>query len=187
MSLINTLTHMRQYTPLRGRFFVGTVVDVQDPRKIGRVRAMIPSLWSGIPVDSLPWISQIMPASGVTVFMVPEPGATVCVMFPAECIYCGTYIMSGTTYTVANRLPAWDEDYPNSYGFQDSAGNKLVLNKVKKTLRYDHPSGAMITIAANGDTVVTTPGSLTVEATTKIDIESSGPVTVKGSVIDLNP
>ena len=57
--------------------FIGTVVDNNDPKKLGRLKINVPTVYGNIKTDDLPWASPSFPYgyhdSGI--FFVPEVGA----------------------------------------------------------------------------------------------------------------
>lgn len=86
--------------------FVATVIDNNDLKQYGRIRARVPTIFDGIPDDELPWCVpkfEHMSASAdgsEGVFYVPEIGAKVSVKFqqgsPLHPIYSG-YFVDGQT------------------------------------------------------------------------------------------
>ena len=138
----------------KGASYEGTVVDNADPLKLGRVRVRVPQI-HGVETDAefiqtydLPWINQRPPAflgntqnSGM--FLVPDVGSTVIVEYPTSETYFG-YYKGGVTST-ETRTTAFDEDYPNTYGFVN-ADHSFTINKEKHTWSFVHPSGNFIKI-----------------------------------------
>ena len=120
-----------------------------DPLKLGRVTVRVKEMYGGygegnIPDEDLPWINQrsasfLGNSPETSFFAVPEVGTEVSVEFPTSDPYFGYY--KGGINTLLNRNDAFDEDYPNSYGFTDSSGNIFKINKTKGTWDFKHPSG----------------------------------------------
>lgn len=135
----------------------GKVVNNQDPLQIGRVQVNIPGLIEGtLGSDgtwNLPWTYQKSPAmlggNGFSSsFAVPENGSEVFVEFPYGDVYSGFY--SYYLQSSATHQGTFNEDYPNSYGFVDSTGNSLKINKAKQFLQFIHSSGAQFGMDLNG-------------------------------------
>ena len=63
--------------------FIGTVVDNNDPKKLGRLKINVPTVYGNIKTDDLPWASPSFPYGyhDRGIFFVPEVGALVTVMF----------------------------------------------------------------------------------------------------------
>jgi phage baseplate assembly protein gpV len=141
------------------------VVANDDPSKLQRIKVIIPGILEG-PTEYLPWFYQKRSAllgarQGVGSVIVPEVGSTVVVSFPWEDIYFGVY--DGEWTSDNNRVSQFDEDYPNSYGFRDSLGNKIHVNKVKKTIEVLHNSGTKLLIKADGSVETTVVGDITLK------------------------
>lgn len=81
-------------------------------------------------------------------FAVPEIGSTVEVEYPMSDPYFGYYV--GASINVNNRNDAFDEDYPNTYGFIDSLNNYFKINKTKETIELRHSSGTYVRINKDG-------------------------------------
>lgn len=77
-------------------------------------------------------------------FSVPEIGSEVFVEFPYQDIYSGFY--SYYLQSAKTHQGFLDEDYPNSYGFRDSGGTQLKIDKAKQFLEFIHASGAQFYI-----------------------------------------
>lgn len=88
--------------------YKGLVEDNADPKKLGRVKVRIPSIWGNpdqIPTACLPWASVLSPNAGADsgTFIVPEIGSTVYVRF--ENNDHDLPIVLGSVYTTDRTLP----------------------------------------------------------------------------------
>jgi phage baseplate assembly protein gpV len=140
--------------------YKGTVVDNNDPLKIGRVRVRVfemygnPAIEQYIPDEDLPWINQ-RPNSflgGTSSFAVPELNAELIIEYPSSDPHFGYY--KGGINSIANRNTFFDISYPNSYGFIDSENNYVRIDKTLHTIQVGHSSGTTVTINADGSVTV---------------------------------
>lgn len=166
----------------------GTVLDNVDPKKLGRVKVQILELLEGT-ASQLPWVYPQNPyglggKSNSSGFSVPEIGSELIIVFPYDDIYFPFY--TGYWQSEGTHQSLFDEDYPNSYGFRDSLGNYVKINKTQKTLDLRHSSGAQIQIDAAGNVTITTPqdndevvaGDKRITVTGDLDVTVSGAVTI---------
>lgn len=96
---------------------IGTVIDVNDPLNLCRVRVYIPNL---LGYDNLSWISRVSPTFYGVTYSVPRLGDRIRVWFRNNNIMDGIY---GLDYT--HKDERLKEFSPNEYGFIDNNGNKL--------------------------------------------------------------
>ena len=174
-------------------------MDAEDGLKLGRVKCTIAEIFDDTDPDNLPWCfpkngtglggqgtSSGDPVGGSS-FFVPEVGSELLVTFPYGDIYTPVY--SGYFQSSLTHQTFFNDDYPNSYGFADSVGNKIKVNKTSGAAEVDHQSGAKFTLDTDGNMVVTIPGNLTANVTGNlsatvsgtVDIEATGNVTVNSS------
>jgi hypothetical protein len=130
----------------------GEVEDNKDPLKIGRVRVRI-TLLEDLPTEDLPWCFATPPSFlgasiNTIMFAVPEEGTQVKVYFPTKDVYHPFY--KGANLTELNKCDIFDVDYPDSYGFKDSAGNFVHINKKTKEIKIQHSSSSNIYIGSSG-------------------------------------
>ncbi len=126
--------------------YTGVVVDNKDPLQIGRVKVMI-SIFKGIDTADLPWVTQKSPSFlggglGSSFFAVPEEGSKIQVFFERREIYNGYYM--ATLSNKVTMVEDFKEDYPNSYGFKDSQGNILIINKLTNCITLKQKSGTQL-------------------------------------------
>ena len=125
----------------------GYVVDNDDPKMLGRVKCIIQGRWEDEDHSKLPWVYPINYCFGLpsnTSFRVPEKDSELIITFPFEDeyspFYIGSFISEGTRNTL------FEEDYPNTYGFNDAIqwiriNNQNLLieyfNKLKDLVYFD--------------------------------------------------
>jgi hypothetical protein len=77
------------------RFYLGQVVDINDPRKSGRARVRVFGLFDGLEDQDIPWASQISGLSfgrgGAGTISIPKLGAVVVVQFDGQNYYKMNY------------------------------------------------------------------------------------------------
>lgn len=129
--------------------YIGTVVDNNDPKKLGRVKCNIPELMEGT-ADNLPWITQknnSLLSGSDSSFYVPKVGDKVVIEFKFGDIYTGEY--SGNYITQDSKPTAFDANYPDDGGSSFS-GFDVVHNRASNETKITHPSGTIINIKADG-------------------------------------
>lgn len=136
--------------------YLGTVEDNKDPKKLHRVKVYA-APYENMTTEELPWAC---PESGTcgnspnnSSFNVPEIGSQVRIYFPNQDMTAPHY--RGAEYNEINRTTFFDEDYPNTYGYKDSKGNFVKVNKEKETIHLQHSSSTNLKVAADGSAQVT--------------------------------
>ena len=76
---------------LKGNIFIAVIEDNNDPKKLGRVRARVASIFDNIPLEDIPWAKPWKDLNG-NQFSVPEIGKIVSVVFEDGSIYKPEYI-----------------------------------------------------------------------------------------------
>lgn len=133
--------------------YLGDVEDNNDPLKLGRLKVRI-SIFEDIDTEQLPWCFPLLPSflgnsKNSIMFSVPEIGSQVRVSFPNRDIYTPFY--SSADLTTGNKCTFFDEDYPDSYGFKDSKGNFVKINKKTNEITIQHSTSSNIVIDSFGD------------------------------------
>jgi len=193
-----------QKNDLLSRLWIGKVVNNNDPKKLGRIKVQIPPLFQGIPTDKLPWISPVRPIllggkSDTSSFSIPELNSYVIVKFEKS-IYNAYYL--GEIQSLDTHQSLFNENYPFTYGFLDSTGTYLKINKQTKVTEFYHTSGTKITIDAQGNVTINIPsnqtitvgkdsnitiqGNCNISVSGNTNISSGGDITISGSSINLN-
>jgi len=141
MSLVNPLTDVQKYEPLKGRMFWGRVIDNRDPKMLARIKIQILNTLPFENSNQLPWFYPKFPIgigqgplSGNQ--SIPEIDSYVIIEFPSNSIYFGFY--TGTFSDRLRRLPDLLSEYPERYGWVDSRENKFIVNKSPRVDSVEH-------------------------------------------------
>ena len=121
--------------------YIGNVVDNNDPKKLGRVKVQI-SPYADLSVEAIPWASPFLASHGNSQdyggINIPEIGSQVRVTFPSKDFTAPYY--SGAELNETTRTTFFDDDYPHTYGYKDSVGNFVKINKERGTAQIQHSS-----------------------------------------------
>ena len=135
--------------------FLGTVEDNNDPKKLHRVKVHA-APYENLTTEQLPWALPKQSSCGNSPtnasFNVPEIGSQVRIFFPSQDVTAPYY--EGAEFNEANRCTFFDEDYPNTYGYRDSKGNFMRINKAQETVELQHSSTTNLKVAADGSAQV---------------------------------
>ena len=131
--------------------YLGTVEDNEDPTKMGRLKVNIP-LYENMTTEELPWVLPTCSSSGNSsencALNVPEVGSQVRVYFPNQDLTAPHY--TGAELNETNRTTFFDEDYPHTYGYRDSQGDFIKVNKEKNTIHLQHSSTTNAKVSPDG-------------------------------------
>ena len=189
--------------------YIGDVIDNRDPKKLGRLKVRI-SAYADLRDEALPWASPILGSHGNSQdyggLNVPEVGSQVRVTFPSKDFTAPYY--SGAELNERTRTTFFDDDYPNTYGYKDSVGNFVRINKERGTAQVQHSSTTNLQVTPDGSIKVglaggayfifdndknfaldigtlnisgTADGSLNIEANNEVSIDA-GQVDITGDV-----
>lgn len=136
--------------------YTGTVVDNNDPKHLKRVKVNL-EIWDYLTDDQLQWVIPEGSGKGNNANSdeqdIPEVGSEVAVYFrnndPNDPRYKGAEITEET------KCSLFDEDYPNTYGKKDSAGNFTMHNKRTGISVFHHNSGTQIQMDPDGSYTIT--------------------------------
>ena len=135
--------------------FLGTVEDNNDPKKLGRVKIHA-APYENLTTEQLPWCSPKLGSCGNSStncgLNVPEIGSQVRIFFPSQDTTAPYY--EGAELNETNRSTFFDDDYPNTYGYRDSKGNFMRVNKAKETIELQHSSTSNLKVSADGSAQV---------------------------------
>ena len=214
MAGLNNMNQMEAAT--YDGYFLGIVVDNNDPDKLQRVKVTIKNVMEGNKED-LPWVApkNIETGFGITTdaggIYVPAMDSIVVVEFQDGDIHYGMTV--GSMHT-ARYTPDEDllKNYPDRRGWHDTKKNKAYIDVTKgeAIMHLEHFSLTMIqvedsgevnvtvvkdcnieikgdlNITVKGDTNISTEGTTNIETKGDTNISSDGDVNVTGSSINLN-
>lgn len=162
--------------------YLGTVEDNNDPEKLGRVRVRV-AVYADLATDDLPWASPLLGSHGNSQFSgglnIPEIGSQVRISFPSRDLTAPYY--SGAELTQKSRVTLFDENYPNSYGYKDSNGNFIKIDKTAGTTHWQHESTTNAQVSSDGSITIAIRGGLTLKLTSVNTFNlDSGPIEIEG-------
>lgn len=189
---------------------VGVVTDNKDPDKLARVRVKLPWYADG---DTSYWARSAMPMAGDGrgTYFIPEIGDEV--LIGAENGDPSHLYVLGMLWNGKSAPPATNDGKNNDRLIKSRAGHLLRFNdddakpEVELTLAdnkrvvldkdgitIDDAQGNTITIKSSSGAIEVTAGqqltmkaaNISIEATASINIKSSGTLTLKGSVVQIN-
>lgn len=188
MSFINPLIDIRR-SELDESLLIGEVLDNIDPLHLGRIKVRIKSVFGNKGTTAqLPWATPKRPISfgggaNLSGVSIPDIGSKVYVTFHKGCIYSPVY--EGAPLSLTDKWSEMDTNYPNRYGFIDSDGSRLVIDKTINTLTYTHVTGAIFSIGSDGSITITSPVNMNLNATGNINLTAGGDV-VTNATGDIN-
>jgi hypothetical protein len=96
---------------LENKIFVGYVEDIEDPKRLGRIKARIFGLFNNeIPTENIPWMSPYSDLAGKS-FRIPAVGKLVNVLYPSNDLYDGYYIFCEKyNINLQNKLNSLDQE-----------------------------------------------------------------------------
>lgn len=182
---------------LKDCIFEGVVKVNNDPKNLQRVKVRIPIIHDKVKNDNdLPWCLKIADSicgSGPDYgqYNIPAINEIVYVQFQMgdenNPIYHGRKAFPISSFNV------------NSYGFQDSKGNRFIVNKQTGVTTFRHFTGKSIVLAADGslqadvenfevncvNAVVNCSGALQAECVTA-ELTASASVVITSPSVDIN-
>jgi hypothetical protein len=166
----------------------GTVVDNEDDKKLGRIKVEIKGLLEG-DKDKLPWCYPLNGYglggnSDVSWFSVPEKDTQVAVVFPFKDIYSPMYI--GYFQNDKTHQTDYDTNYPERYGWRDSTGNVLYIDKKDEEIKFTHSSGSTFKIDKDGNIEIENTGDVKWHTKGKVEWNADDDFTITASNIYLN-
>lgn len=132
--------------------YEAVVVSVDDPMKLGRIRARIAEKFEGIPDNHLPWARpKLSHASGATLdygsFEVPEVGSKVFLKFQGGSLSHPFY----TGFSIDNQtaLPESKHNYPKRKVHLLKSGAIVVIDEQSKEIFIRNPGELNVYIQGN--------------------------------------
>lgn len=165
---------------------IGTVIDNKDPDKHHRLKIKIPGIHEYEDVKHYPWCvpAQVgLAGGGETEQNIPRIGSKVYVVFQNGDQHFPMY--KGGVKDKDTLKGVLDENYPNRKGFDLGDGHSMYTDKETNETRYDHPSGAVVHVAPNGDINIVSPGHVSIKAST-LSLDISGGTTISTSTLTVN-
>ena len=193
---------------------IGVVTDVDDPRKLGRVKVQFPWLADDYVSD---WARVTMPGAGPSRGLVwlPEVGDEVLVAFEhgdaRRPIVLGGFWNGNDTappFGVPNGQPnaralvslkghkiVLHDNDDGSIELTSGKGLSVVLDDVNNQITVTAGSGAKLAISADGDISISSQGkveikagtSMSISGSTGLELSSDATATLKGQMVQLNP
>jgi len=156
--------------------YVGTVVNGNDPQKMGRVTVRVPHIFDNVADGDLPWaIPDRMagPAGNVggsASCMIPLAGSKVYVFFQLGNIHSPIY-STDILNTQFFASTVFGAEYPNAWGFSDGS-NYLKINRATGDILIQNAVNSLINIAPDGTITVTSVKDLNVNVTGTTTVNS---------------
>lgn len=162
--------------------YEATVIDENDPKKLGRIKARVPSLMDSIPDKDLCWAKpkdynhpfglKGGQTIGATASFggVPKRGNKVHLYFPTKNPYQALYSTS-MPVDEANKGSAFDINYPNRVGFTYPNGLQLVVDTQTNEMFFINAGDMHVTIFGDVNQTIVGNQQLTVTGN-KSDIPS---------------
>lgn len=188
---------------LLGTTWLGEVVDIEDPLKIGRVKINVYGKFDTIPTEDIPWAypgnnHTAGSATGGGFFSVPKKGAVVSVKFDQGNIYHPEYFFN---QKISEEVKAEIEgSYPNAHVlifdtvtegalkifFTEQKGLMLDYKQTQINIKPDKSidvhtasGNSKIELLDDGKLNVTHASDITIKCDTKISITSANETTIK--------
>lgn len=164
--------------------YEGTVVDRDDPDKLGRIKFAVP----GLIEPSSPWAFPVGTAGGGSkdrgLFAVPEKGAEVYVFFVNGDIDEPRYLCGhwGVTEVDGNEVPEEAQKNPPDNRVLATKSFRIEMDESEgeRKLRITNKkTGDFIEMNAEDNTI-------TIQATTGLTIQATGVVDIRGALLQLN-
>jgi hypothetical protein len=196
MTFINSMGDTSSKYDLTSQILFGIVVNNDDPLRQQRLQIRISLLHQGYPDASLPWVLPIQSynqgsAPGIGQVNVPVNGSKIAVYFP-ENDAVNTYYM-GSTVVGTSVVADFTTNYPNAYGWVDSAGNMFKVDTVAMTWTWNMVDGSYIqfssgtlNIVASNTLNVLINGNATINIEGTGTIAAAGPLNLFGNPLNLN-
>ncbi|AXG67485.1 putative baseplate protein/tail-associated lysozyme [Dickeya phage vB_DsoM_JA33] len=121
--------------------YEAVVVDTNDPKRIGQVRARIVGIFDNIEDKDLPWLRPKMrqvegwkggsDVHAFGTFNVPQRNSKISVKFPTGDMYTGEYTMEARP-TEADMLPEALVNYPHRMVHRLSSATQMIVDRMTK-------------------------------------------------------
>lgn len=147
----------------------GKVLDTNDPDELGRIKVQVFGVFDEIETASLPWAVPANPlfagsGNGFGYFAVPEVDSYVWCFFEAGDLYQPVYFAEALSKV--HGLPVERQiDYPHTKVMKTKNGIVITINDKSgsEEIKVVHPTGSYLVIDKDGN------------------------ITIKGTVVNINP
>jgi phage baseplate assembly protein gpV/phage protein D len=152
---------------------LGTVSDVDDPDKLGRVRVDLPA-YGGLDAG---WLGVVFPGAGKGkgIIALPDPDDTVLVLLPGGEPASG--IVIGSLYGAVSPYDAGiDSNKSQRWSMRTANGQAFVIDDAGSKMRLQNQTGSFVEL---------TPDVMTVHAATDLVVEAPGKaLRIRANTID---
>ena len=154
----------------------GIVVDNNDPKKLGRVKVIIPCIYEDDDYDVLPWCRPLLPSTAGgspdrIEFNVPKIGSDVEVIFRDN--YYNPFYQTCRIIEGQSPKVIFGEDYPNTFGKVYPSGQIHRGNSTSRWSENFHPSGMFSRVSMRGDYSMHVPGDLIINVDGRLNVNSN--------------
>jgi hypothetical protein len=177
------------------RWFLGSVVDVKDPLKLGRVKVKVFGVYDDIDDADLPWAQIVVP---VTQGVHEEQGQYLGMLKGTQVF--GMFLdgqnsqlpmVIGTVPKEGDANPKADANYPNNKVYQTESGHYKEYDDTPgaERIKEAHKSGTFYEMDKDGNMTIdaTKTGARTITIKSSGQIDVTAPViNVSGNVVRLN-
>ena len=117
---------------LKESIFIGVVEDNQDPKKLGRIKVRVHSVYDKIPTDDLPWARAWKDLDG-NQFNIPDVGKIVSVVFDDGDVHIPEYIYAEHyNINLENKLKSLsDSDYKTFKGIMVDHSTQIYRSETE--------------------------------------------------------
>lgn len=171
------------------RWFVGVVVDVMDPKKLGRVKVRAIGVYDDIKVEDLPWAQIVVP---ITTGIHEGKGQNLGVLVGTNVFGIFLDGQSSQLPLVIGSVPKQGDtnekaldNYPNNKVYETETGHYKEYDDTegKRRIKEHHASGTHYEINNEGSrtTVIVENDKLIVKGNLTIEVDGTADIHVKQS------
>ena len=190
------------------RWFFGSVVDVMDPEKLGRVKVRVFGVYDDIKDEDLPWAQIVVPITqgvheGTGQYLGILVGTQVFGMF-LDGKSSQLPMVIGTVPKEGDANPKAEANYPQNKVYETETGHYKEYDDTAgaERIKESHKSGTFYEMMADGsittyitkdnysivlgDESVTIVGKVTINVGGDVDLTAGGDVSINAKNIKLN-